>query len=137
MVLVCIDVDLLELANLNLFRQSELKSRLRIEPVPVGAHSVRLELFLAKGNAERNRELLVGTFGEHELFRRAADQPRVVQNLSLNDSVVLISSESASSFVSIVGVEALAGDLNISVTIIRTGSWLHAADSVWPIKDIT
>ena len=81
--------------------------------------------------------MLVCTFWEHELFRRATDQPGVVQNLSLDDSVVLISSESASSFVSVVRVEALAGDLNISVTIIRTGSWLHASDSVRPVENVT
>ena len=62
-------VDLGKLANAYLLRVAVLDLGLLVETVAVGAKSPWLELLLTEGNANRNRELLVGSLGQGEFFR--------------------------------------------------------------------
>ena len=55
-VFVGIYVYFLELADAHLFGKCELDHWLRVESEAVGSECVRLEFFLAKGDAKRDRE---------------------------------------------------------------------------------
>jgi len=87
----------------------------------VSAHGPRSELLFSEGDAEGDREHLVGALRQLELFRRAADKLAIVEYLCLDDSIVSLDTESAATLVNIVvAIEAASTHHNISVAIIGT-----------------